>query len=223
MLSRDMALSWSNRREPPDPWTPAERRVLDRLRAPEDVQAFLDALPYNTEITCRSPRRVLRARRAHCFEGALLAAAALAHQGRPPLLVDLRAVRDDDHVIAIFREGGGIGAVAKSNTSGLRFRAPIHRTLRELAISYFDDYFNTERERTLRSFTRPLELTEALYPGWRTAEADLDAIGERLDRLAHRPLLTPRMIRGLARVDARRFEAGFLGADWKGLYKAKRR
>ncbi|HEX8984762.1 MAG TPA: hypothetical protein VF767_05000, partial [Bryobacteraceae bacterium] len=125
---------------------PAEWQELRRLKTPEKVQRFLDCeVGYNKEPggpTCRSPRRVLRDRVAHCLEGALFGAAALRVQGRPPLLVDLEAVRDDDHVLAVFRERGLWGAVAKSNYAGLRYREPVYRTLRELAMSYFEQYYN---------------------------------------------------------------------------------
>jgi len=124
---------------PPDDFTAAERAVFRRLATPEKIQRFLDELPYNKEPhgdTCRSPRRVLRDRTAHCMEGALFGAAALRMIGHPPLLLDLEAVRDDDHVLAIFRSRGHWGALAKSNYSGLRYREPVYRTLRELAMSY---------------------------------------------------------------------------------------
>lgn len=208
------------RRDPEPPWTARERRVLDALATPEKIQAFLDSIPYNDEITCRSPRRVLRDRKAHCFEGALFAAAALARLGLPPLLVDMGAVRDDDHVIALTGRPGALGALGKSNFTGLRYRAPVYRTLRELVMSYFDDYFNTKGERTLRTYSRPLLVSERAFPGWRTAEADLDPIGDRLDRLAHARLLTPARERALAPVDARLYAAGLLGANPRGLYKA---
>ncbi len=199
----------------------AERAALARLDTPERVQAFLDSIPYNDEITCRSPRRVLRDGRAHCFEGALLAAAALERLGHPPLLVDLGAVRDDDHVIALFGRRGALGAVAKSNFTGLRYRAPVYRTVRELVMSYFDDYFNTAGERTLRTYSRPVRLTDRLHRGWRTAEDDLDDLGERLDRAPHYRLLTRRQERALAPVDGRLLEAGLLGSNPKGLHQVE--
>lgn len=195
--------------------------MFARLKTPEAIQEFLDEIPYNDEITCRSPRRVLRDQRAHCFEGALFAAAALLEIGRPAVLVDMGAVRDDDHVIVVVRERGAFGALAKSNFSGLRYRAPVHRSLRELVMSYFDDYFNTAGERTLRSYSRPLRLTEALFPGWRTSEEDQDGIGEKLANLPHYRLLTPQMERTLAPVDGRRLRAGLLGANEAGLYKLR--
>ena len=146
-------------RQPPAAWTRAELAVLRRLRSPGRIQDFLDGLAYRTEDLPASPRRVLAERRAHCFDGALFAAAALRLAGHKPLLVDLQAVRDDDHVLAVYRDRGRWGALAKSNFSGLRFRDPIFRDLRELAASYFEDYFNLRGEKTLRNFSVPFDLS----------------------------------------------------------------
>src|SRR5512141_1033501 len=137
---------------------PLRRRSLETspdLPAPEAIQRFLDETPYSSEGRYRCPRSVLRDRRAHCLDGALLAAWALRRLGDPPLIVDLRAVRDDDHVITIFRRRGRIGAIAKSNVVGLRFREPVYRSLRELVMSYFELYYNTDGEKTLRSYSVP--------------------------------------------------------------------
>jgi len=126
-------------------FAPVERAVFRRLTTPEKIQRFLDDLAYNKEHdgeTCRSPRRVLRDRTAHCMEGALFAAAALRMLGHPPLLLDFEAVRDDDHVLAIFQLRGHWGALAKSNYSGLRYREPVYRTLRELSMSYFEHSYD---------------------------------------------------------------------------------
>ena len=139
----------------PDPLSAAERAVFRKLTTPEKIQRFIDSLAYNNEPggpTCRSPRSTLRDRTAHCMEGALLGAAALRMLGHPALLLDLEAVRDTDHVLALFRARGHWGAVAKSNYAGLRYREPVYRTLRELAMSYFEHYFNPRKEKTLRTF-----------------------------------------------------------------------
>jgi hypothetical protein len=122
--------------------SPAEFRTLRSLKTPARIQKFIDALDYKYEDTAGSPRRVLRERKGHCMEGALVAAAALRVNGYPPLLMDLEAVHDDDHVLALYREHGLWGAVAKSNFAGLRFRSPVYRTLRELALSYVEHCFN---------------------------------------------------------------------------------
>jgi len=192
-----------------------ERREFQRLRTPERIQAFLDTeVGYNKEplgATCRSPRRVLRDRLAHCVEGALFAAAALRVHGFPPLLLDLEAVRDDDHVLAIFRQHGRWGAIAKSNYSGLRFREPVYRTLRELAMSYFEHYYNLAGEKTLRTYSRPVALGRFDRLGWMTADEDVWFIPEYLVSISHTPLLTSSMTRRLNRVDARLQAAGKLG------------
>jgi hypothetical protein len=196
-------------------FTPAERRTLRALKTPEKIQRFLDSLTYNKEKhgpTCRSPRRVLRDRTAYCLEGAIFAAAALGVHGFPPLLLDLEAVRDDDHVLAIFRQHGNWGALAKSNYSGLRFREPVYRTLRELTMSYFEFYYNLDDEKTLRNYSRPVNLARFDKIDWMTSEQDLWAISDYLFSIPHRPLLSAAAARRLSRVDPRLFAAGFVGA-----------
>ncbi len=200
-------------------WSPAERAVLDELTSPEMIQAFVDTIPYNTDLHTRSPRRVLRDGKAHCMEGALFAAAALAHIGHPPLLVDLVAVRDDDHIIALFRRKGRLGAVAKSNYSGLRWRSPIYRSLRELVLSYFEDYFNPDGELTLRGWTRPLDMRTNRFRHWRIREDDLDDVGEHMDTLHRTWVLPPDEADRLRPVDPRLYRAGIGDADPKGLYQ----
>jgi hypothetical protein len=197
------------------PFTPAERAVFRRLNTPEKIQRFLDHdLVYNKEPdgdTCRSPRRVLRDMTGHCMEGALFGAAALRMLGHPPLLLDLEAVRDDDHVLAVFRIRGCWGAVAKSNYSGLRFREPVYRTVRELVMSYFEHYYNLQKEKTLRRYSRPVNLTRFDAIDWMTSEDDVWPIPDHLCTVAHWPLLQPSASRSLARVDDRLFAAGLLG------------
>ncbi|HEX8984559.1 MAG TPA: hypothetical protein VF767_03980 [Bryobacteraceae bacterium] len=196
-------------------FTRAERAVFRGLDTPAKIQRFLDCeIGYNKEPdgpTCSSPRMVLRRRTAHCMEGALFAAAALRLIGYPPLLLDFEAVRDDDHVLALFRVHGHWGAVAKSNYSGLRYREPVYRTLRELAMSYFEHYYNARREKTLRRYSRPVDLRRFDSMGWMTAEGDVWAIPEYLCEIAHRPLVPPRLVRRLGRVDDRLYAAGRLG------------
>jgi hypothetical protein len=162
---------------------------------------------------------VLRDRRAHCFDGAVLAAAAFRHLGLPPRIVDLRAWRDDDHVITVFRRDGAWGAVAKSNVVGLRWREPVYRSLRELVMSYFDEYYNLERARALRAFSAPLDLARYDRHAWCTDDACMERIAEKLDRMHHTDLLTSAQIAALQPVDARRFAAGLLGSEDAGLYK----
>ena len=190
----------------------AELAVFRRLDSPGKIQRFLDRdLAYHKEHTCRSPRSVLRDRTAHCMEGALFAAAALRMIGHPPWIVDLEAVRDDDHVLAVYRVDDHWGSIAKSNYSGLRHREPVFRTLRELVMSYFEHYFNLRREKTLRAYSRPVNLSRFDSIHWMTAEDDVWAIPEYLCTIPHQRILTPRQMRRLPRVDARLFAAGLCG------------
>ena len=196
-------------------FTAKERATFRRINNPERIQRFLDHdIVYDQEPggpRCRSPRLVLRDRTAHCMEGALFAAAALRMLGHPPLLVDLEAIRDDDHVLAVFRERNHWGAIAKSNYTGLRFREPVYRTLRELVMSYFEHYFNLRKEKTLRAFSRPVNLARFDARNWMTAEEDPWFIPEHLCSIPHTRILFPQQIRTLARVNDRLFASGLVG------------
>jgi hypothetical protein len=197
-----------------DLFTAAERAVFRRLSSAEKIQRFLDDLLYDKESEgprCRSPRLVMRDRTAHCMSGALMGAAALRMMGHRALLLDLEAVRDDDHVLAIFQQRGHWGAVAKSNYSGLRFREPVYRTLRELAMSYFEHYYNLRREKTLRNYSRPVNLARFDRILWMTSQEDVWAIPEYLTEIRHTPLLRPSQVPRLGRVDRRLFAAGLVG------------
>src|SRR5512135_2965453 len=193
-------------------FTAREAAHLRRLTPEWRIQKFLDDTAYDVAgSACRSPRRVLRERTAQCLDGALFAAAALRLQGHPPLIMDLEAERDDDHVVAVFRRHGHWGAIARSNYSGLRFREPVFRTLRELALSYFESYFNLRREKTLRRYSVPVDLSRFDALRWVTSEDDQWAIGAHLVHVRHFALLTPAMIRSCGPVDRRLFDAGLVG------------
>jgi hypothetical protein len=192
-------------------FTPAELRKLRSLKTPYGIQRFLDDMPYHLANTAWSPRRVLQENTAHCFEAATLAAAALRANGFPPLVFDLEAERDTDHVLAIYRIKGHWGALAKSNFTGCRYREPVYRTLRELALSYFDVYFNLRRERSLRTFSRPVNLSRFDRRDWMTTDQHLWFIAEYLFTVRHFPLLRPGMVKRLHPLDDRSFRAGLLG------------
>jgi hypothetical protein len=192
-------------------FTPAELRKLRALKDPHGIQRALNNQPYHLADTAWSPRRVLRENTSHCFEGAMFAAAALRANGYPPLVIDLEAEHDTDHVIAVYKQHGHWGAVSKSNYSGLGFREPIYRSLRELAMSYFDAYFNLRRERTLRTFSNPVNLARFDRLDWMTTDQPLWFIAEYLFTIRHFPLLTPQMAKRLHRLDERPFRAGCLG------------
>jgi len=197
-------------------WTPNELRKLRSLKTPVGVQRFLDEIPYHLALTAWSPRIVLRKRTAHCLEGAIFAAAALRVLGYPPLLLDLEAVNDTDHVIAVYKVRGHWGAVAKSNFTGCRYREPIYRTLRELALSYFHIYFNLRGERTLRRYSRPVNLTRFDDDEWMTSEEDIWEVPNYLCDIPHTPLLRPAQIKRLTRVDSRSVRGEMVGYRRQG-------
>jgi hypothetical protein len=190
---------------------PRHLRTLRALKTPARIQRFLDALPYQYADTAWSPQRALRERKGHCLEGALLAAAALRVNGHLPLLMDLEAVRDDDHVVALYREHGLWGGIAKSNFAGLRFRAPVYRTLRDLALSYFEHYYNLRGERTLRSYSNPVNLARLDSMHWMTSEENVWCVPELLIAARHYPLFPDKVALALPRLDRRSFEAGMHG------------
>jgi hypothetical protein len=196
-------------------WTPTELRKLRSLKTPVGVQRFLDGMPYHIAQTAWSPRVVLRERTAHCLEGAIFAAAALRVLGYPPLLLDLEADNDTDHVLAIFKVRGHWGAVAKSNFTGCRYREPIYRSLRELSLSYFHIYFNLRGERTLRRYSRPVNLARFDKDRWMTSEENIWEIPNHLCDIPHTSLLRPAQIKNLTRVDPRSIRGEMVGYQRK--------
>ncbi len=200
-------------------WTEEEKKFLKTLDNPDKIQVFLDSIDYNPNYECRSPRWVIRKRSAHCFEGALFAAAVLEFIGYKPLIVDMRAVNDDDHVIAVFKEDGHWGAVAKSNFTSLRFREPVYRSLRELIMSYFDFFFNIDKYKSLRSYSLPFDLTTFEDRNWATTDEDLEYIGDKIESLHHFPVVTKKMIRKLSPASDTMLKAGMLGSKPEGLFK----
>jgi hypothetical protein len=202
-------------------WTKEEVRFLETLNETDKIQDFLDSIDYNPVYECRSPRWVIRKRSAHCFEGALFAAAALEFIGYKPLIVDMKSFNDDDHVIAVFRQNGCWGAVAKSNFTTLRYREPVYRSLRELIMSYFDFYFNIAGDKSLRSYSLPLDLTIYKSRHWRTTDEDLEFIGDELERRKHYPVITSDMIKNLKKASETSLKAGMLGSNAEGLFKPK--
>ncbi len=192
--------------------TPAELRFMRSLKNPAGIQKFLDSIPYHVANTAWSPRLVIKNQTAHCLEGAFFAAATLRVLGFPPLIVDLEAVNDTDHVIAVFKQNGGWGAIASSNYATCRFRSPVYKTLRELTLSYFEGYFNLRAERTLRTFsTKPINMSRFDRHNWTTSEKPLWYIADYLFDVPHTRLLSPAMEKNLLRVDERSFNAGRTG------------
>jgi hypothetical protein len=197
-----------------------ERELLDTLNSPAHIQAFLDQTPYSTENANCCPVRVLHDRVAHCLDGALFAALALRRLGHLPLVVDLlpEPGLDDDHIIAIYKQHGYLGAVAKSNIVTLRFREAIYRTLRELVLSYFEFYFNVYGVKSLRSYTRPLDLRSLDSAGWMWSDAGADAVERCLAGRRRVPLVTDAMVSHFSDVDKLTYEAAMLGVNQAGLF-----
>ena len=196
-------------------FTPKELRKLRSLKDPHGIQKFLDAMPYHLADTAWSPRKVLAENTSHCLEGAIFAAAALRANGFPPLIIDLEAEHDTDHVIAVYQIDGLWGAVAKSNYTGCRYREPVYRSLRELALSYFNIYFNLRRERTLRRFSQPVNLSRFDKQNWMTTDKPIWFIVYYLLEIPHTPLFPARVAKRLHRVDDRTFRAEVLGKAYK--------
>ncbi len=171
--------------------SPESLRTLRALKTPAQIQKFIDGITYQYADTAGSPERVLRERKGHCMEGALVAAAAFRVHGHRPLLMDLEAVRDDDQVVALYRERGLWGGVAKSNFAGLRFRAPVYRTL--------------------RAYSVPVNLARLDDQHWMTAEEDVWCVPELLIEARHYPIIPHKVARTLPRLDRRSFEAGMHG------------
>lgn len=200
--------------------TQPERKLIASLTTPFKIQTFLDSVPYSGEDRYRAPLTFLRERAGHCFDGAVFAIAMLRRLGQRPLLVDmLPNDRDDDHMLALYKYENRWGAVAKSNFAGLRFREPVYRNVRELVMSYFNDYYNSAAEKTMRGYTTPLNLATFDRHHWLTDDSTMDKIADRLDQIRKFQILTPKLIKNLSPVDQRSFNAGMLGVNADGLYK----
>lgn len=186
--------------------SPAERRIFQRLATPQKIQDYLDTLPINFELrgeTYMSPRRMIRAKTAHCFEGVLFAAAALAYHGEAPLLMDLRTAPSyEDHLIALFRVRGLWGAISKTNHAILRYRDPVYKTPRELAMSYFHEYVESDGCKSLREYSRPYDLRRFAPEQWVVAGEELEWLVETLDDSRHFPIAPRKSLRSLRGVSA---------------------
>ncbi|MBK7627848.1 MAG: hypothetical protein IPJ16_11785 [Bacteroidales bacterium] len=200
-------------------WTKDEIKFLKTLNNPDKIQGFLDSIDYNPVYECRSPRFVIKKRSAHCFEGALFAAAVMQFNGNTPLIVDMKAYNDDDHVIAVYKVNNHWGAVAKSNFTSLRFREPVYRSIRELIMSYFDFFFNTAGDKSLRSYSLPLNLTKYDPVNWAITEDDLEFIGDKLESMKHYPVVNNTMIKQLSKASDTVLQAELMGSNAEGLFK----
>jgi hypothetical protein len=202
---------------------PELTEVLHKFKTPVDVQSFLDATPYSPEERNRCAVNVVRDRMAHCLDGGLFAALGLRWLGHPPLIIDLQPEpgMDDDHVLAVYKVNGLLGAVAKSNFSGLRLREPVYKNMRELVMSYFEDYFNVDGVKTLRYYTIPLDLSKLDVYDWIGSDSGVDEIERRLKYLRKTSVLPSASVKMIGNTDPLSYQAGMLGVNHSGLYKPK--
>lgn len=200
----------------------SEIRLFERLNSPAKIQDYLIKLPFNHERrgeTYMSPRRTIAAGTAHCFEGALFAAAALMYHGHKPLLLDLQTTSDDqDHVVTLFKQGKFWGAISKTNHAVLRYRDPIYVSVRELALSYFHEYFLGNGKKTMRAYSDPFDLSKLPLESWLTAEDDLVDLVDMLDDSPHNQILTHEMLKALRKADQIEIKT-FDSVEWKNSGK----
>jgi hypothetical protein len=204
-----------------------ELRILQPLDTPSKIQDFINNLRRNFELdgeTCMSPRTVLRTRSAHCVEGALLAAVALRLHGHKALAVELVATEDDDsHMLAVFKQRGYWGAITQTNHAVLRYREPVYRSVREVVMSFFHEYFlNENGKKTLRSYTRPVDLSIFDKRGWVTTEEDIAYVPEYIEGVHHYDLLEPWQVRNLRPAEPVEIEAGSILVEPEPRRRGKR-
>jgi hypothetical protein len=200
-------------------WTRDERHFLRKLNSPEKIQATIDGLIYNCVEDAASPRYIMMTGDGHCFEGGLLAAAALEFHGYPPLMVDLQAEDDDHHVLTVFKTKYGWGSISKSNTALLRGRDPVYRSVRELVMSYFDFYFNLRGEKSLYAYTDPINLNRFNSWNWRTSDENLKEMGIAFNDLNHYEIVQKGILKNLPKASQNLKNSCFLGSDLSGLYQ----
>lgn len=191
--------------------------TLKKLSTPSKIQDFINKIPFNFDSekeTYMSPARVLKENKAHCFEGALLAALALWIHGEKPLILDLRTAKGDiDHVVTLFKRNGKWGAISKTNHAVLRYREPVYLDERELVMSYFHEYFLSDGKKTLRRYSNPFDLSK-IGTKWITDEEELFHLVDLLDESKHFDILSPKQIRNLRKADEIEIKAGKI-EEWK--------
>src|SRR3989344_4338354 len=200
-------------------FTKKEKILMQKLNTPAKVQDFLNGLRFNFEEkgeTLKSPIIVLKTKSAHCIEGAILGAYILSLHGFPPLVLHLEATKSDfDHVLAPFKQHELWGALSKTNHAVLRYREPVYKSIHELVMSYFHEYFtNHNGRKTLRSYSMPIDLSRFDKQGWMTAEEDVWYIPEYLFEVQHQPILSRSQIAMLRKADSIEIQAGSI-TEWK--------
>jgi len=204
--------------------TPAERRLFKKLHSPSRIQDFLEGIPSNFELdgeTNFSPRTMLQKGIGHCFEGAIFAAAALAYHGQRPLLMDFATAYDDeDHIVALFREKGLWGAISKTNHAVLLYRDPVYKSPRELALSFFNEYYMRDGRKSLRAYSAPFDLSKFAPEKWITSEDSLDWVHDRIARSRYHDIAPASVIRNLRKATPLELKALKL-TTWKDPRKKR--
>ena len=205
-------------------WSPLLVKVFKNFKTPNDIQLYLNKLKYNSVCEFSSPEQVIKNKKANCTEGAFLGAAALRFLGFKPLVTYILASpNDDDHFLAVFKRNDCWGAVSKSNYSVLRYREPVYKNLRELVMSYFDAYFNSIGQKTMRAYTVQVNLERFDKYNWMTTKKDVSFIGDYFDTVKQYEVLDKRIIRSLSPVDEELLEGALMHSDRSGLFKPKKK
>lgn len=192
-------------------YTKEEIKLFKNLNTPAKVQDYLNSLKHNPKDTWHSPRQVIKTKKAYCIEGAILAASIFQFHKQKPLLLDIRGKSPDvDHVLALFKQNGYWGAVSKTNHAVLRYREPIYKSIRELVLSYFHEYFLDNGKKTLRDYSLPVNLNKFNKKNWQTSQEDLGYIAEYIDDVKHYKILKPWQIKNLRKADKIEIQAGKL-------------
>lgn len=192
---------------------------IKAINTPFEVQEFLFSMPYNAEERDRSPLNVLLDKQCHCLDGGFLAALLLWKIGFTPQVLDLTPAPDldDDHVLALYQIEGRWGAVAKSNFIQLGYREPVYKNIRELVMSYFEHYLNTERQKTLRGYTRPMNLAN-IDPEWMWNENAANRLYKKFYTRRAIPLLTTSLAKKLNLVSENVFRAETAETDLNWVF-----
>lgn len=201
------------------PWTKTELKLLKTLNTPYKISRYLAQIKYKVKDGCYSPRLVMQTSEAHCFDGAFMAAAALEFHGYKPLIVDLWAQDDDEHLLCVYQENDLWGSIAKSNTSLLLERSPFYQSVRELVMSYFDLYFNYYGKLGLYGYSIPINLNKFNKFEWRTTLNDLEFLSNLIDEFTHYEIIDPKKLRKLPKVNDVILKACFLKSNLAGVKK----
>jgi len=197
----------------------SQKKLFTSLNNPTSIQEYLDSIPYRVEDDNYCALSVFRDGKAHCFDGSLFAAVALRQIGFDPMIVQTLPEKDDDHMLAIYKRNGRFGALAKSNFVGLRSREPVFASVRELVMSYFNDFYNLDGFFSLRAYTLPINLKNFDQYNWMTSDEGAQSIVKRLHDIRKIRLLSPQMIADLAPVDTITYKAGFAITNMDGVFK----